>query len=156
MSTPHATAEPAHGRAQAVQCGTRWFAFAYGWARHAVELPAVSRAPHAPGWLVGAANVDGRVVPVVDLLAWAEPGQWVDAQARDARLLVGGDGEAAVGLLFRGLPRLVSVRPATAAAPADPARLASLVHGRAAEDEAILVLDGPRLLQTLTEELALT
>jgi chemotaxis signal transduction protein len=153
MTQAVALAEPSLGRALSVQCGVRWFGFAYAWARNAVELPPISLAPHAPGWLVGAANVDGRVVPVVDLLAWVEPGQWVDAQARDARVLIGGAGETTLGLLFRGLPRMVSVRPGPAST--EVARLASLVMGCAEEDPAILVLDGPGLLQALTDELAL-
>lgn len=144
---------PVLDRAQAVRCGDRWFAFAYGWARSAVESFDLSVAPNAPAWLVGAVNVEGRILPVVDLLAWTEPGRWQDAQDRHARLLVGGEGEAAVALLFQGLPRLVAVLPAVAADPHE--RLAPLVRGRAVEDIAIVALDGPALVNVLTEELAL-
>lgn len=140
-------------RAQAVRCGDRWFAFAYGWARSAVESFDLSAAPNAPLWLVGAVNVEGRILPVVDLLAWAEPGRWQDARDRHARLLVGGEGEAAIAVLFHGLPRLVAVLPAAAADPHE--RLAPLVRGRAVEDAAIVALDGPALVNVLTEELAL-
>jgi len=74
--------------AQAVWCGARWVAFPYGWSRKAVEQLPLSTVPGAPAWLAGAANVDGRIVPVIDLLAWALPGQAVDAGAKDTRLLV--------------------------------------------------------------------
>jgi chemotaxis signal transduction protein len=140
-------------RAQAVRCGERWFAFAYGWARSAVESFEISAVPNAPAWLVGAANVDGRIVPVVDLLAWSAPGRWQETQGRHARLLVGGEGEAAIALLFQGLPRLVAVRPGAAADPNE--QLAPLVRGQAVEDPAIVALDGPALVHVLTDELAL-
>jgi len=144
---------PALDRAQAVRCGDRWFAFAFGWARSAVESFDMSAAPNAPAWLVGAVNVAGRILPVVDLFAWTEPGRWQDAQDRQARLLVGGEGDAAIAVLFQGLPRLVAVRPTLAADPHE--RLAPLVRGRAVEDVAIVALDGPALVAALTEELAL-
>jgi chemotaxis signal transduction protein len=141
-------------RAQAVRCGERWIALPYGWARGAFDAGALSAVPGAPAWLAGAANVEGRIVPVLDLLAWSEPGRAVDAQARDARLLIGGDGDESVALLFTGMPRLVSVARRTLAARADD-RLAPYLVGGDPLDAEIVALDAPRLVDALIDELAL-
>ncbi len=147
-------AEAATERAQAVRCGQRWFAFSHGWARSAVEQVQLSAVPGAPAWLAGAANVEGRIVPVIDLLAWCTPGQFTDSRAKDARLLTGGDGDDCVAVLFQGLPRLVRVQ--RGAAPTGQAdRLAPYVLGHDVEDTHTVALDAPRLIEALIEELAL-
>jgi chemotaxis signal transduction protein len=141
-------------RAQAVRCGDRWFAFPYGWARAAVEQVQLSAVPGAPAWLAGAANVEGRIVPVVDLVAWITPGRFVDARAKDARLLVGGEGEDTVAVLFAGMPRLVRVtRQLQPAIGTD--RLAPYLLGHDTQDVLTVALDAPRLVEALIEELAL-
>lgn len=153
VSCPPGLQGPTPVRAQAVRCGERWFAFAYGWARNAVESFEISAVPNAPAWLAGAANVEGRIVPVVDLHAWLEPDHWQEAPHRHARLLVGGEGDAAIALQFHGLPRLVAVQPGSAGDLHE--QLAPLVRGLAVEDPSIVALDGPALVNVLTEELAL-
>lgn len=140
-------------RAQAVRCGERWFAFPYGWARAAVEQVQLSAVPGAPAWLAGAANVDGRIVPVIDLLAWTTPGRFSDARAKDARLLVGGEGEDSVAVLFQGMPRLVRVTHGAQASGQDC--LTPYVTGHAVDDLHTVTLDAPRLIEALIEELAL-
>lgn len=140
-------------RAQAVWCGSRWIAFPYGWARSAVEQVPLSRVPGAPAWLAGAANVEGRIVPVIDMLAWGLPGHAVDAQAKGARLLVGGDGEDTVAVLFEGLPRVVHV-VREAALPAEGDRLAPYAFGYELDDANTLALDASRWVEALIEELA--
>ena len=142
-------------RAQAVRCGSRWIAFAYGWARSAVEHAPMSAVPGAPSWLLGAANVDGRIVAVVDLLAWLEPGRFGDARAKDARWLVGGTGDDTVALLFHGLPRLVHVRPQAGKRSQDNDRLARFVVGHDPNDATTLAIDAKALVDALIEELAL-
>ncbi len=139
-------------RAQAVRCGSRWIAFPYGWARSAVEHVPLSRVPGAPTWLAGAANVEGRIVPVIDLLAWSLPGQALDAEAKGVRLLVGGDGEDTVAVLFEGLPRVVHV-VREAALRADGDRLALYAFGHELDDANTLALDAPRWVEALIEEL---
>ncbi len=141
-------------RAQAVRCGERWFAFPYGWARAAVEQVQLSAVPGAPTWLAGAANVEGRIVPVIDLLAWTTPGGFVDARAKDARLLVGGEGEDVVAVLFHGMPRLVRVTRQVQPAIGND-RLAPYLLGHDIEDLLTVALDAPRLVEALIEELAL-
>jgi chemotaxis signal transduction protein len=157
--TPAADTAAAPGvateRAQAVRCGQRWIAFPYGWARSAVERVALSAVPGAPAWLAGAANVDGRIVPVIDLLAWSQPGQGIDAHAKDARLMVGGDGDDSVAVLFQGMPRLVRVAREKNTDSAGADRLAPYLHGRDPEDAATVALDAPRWVEALIEELAL-
>jgi chemotaxis signal transduction protein len=151
------TAKPADAeqaeRAQAVRCGQRWIAFPYGWARAAVEQARLSAVPGAPGWLAGAANVEGRIVPVIDLLAWSTPSSFVDARAKDARLLVGGDGDDTVAVLFQGLPRLVRVLRERPTIGQD--RLTPFVLGHDPDDVNTVALDAPRLIEALIEELAL-
>jgi chemotaxis signal transduction protein len=149
-----ATAEPvALERAQAVRCGERWLAFPYGWARAAVEQVQLSAVPGAPAWLAGAANVEGRIVPVIDLLAWTSPGRFVDAAAKDARLLVGGQAEQTVAVLFQGLPRLVGVTRQAQAIGND--RLTPYLLGHAQDDIHTVALDAPRWVEALIEELSL-
>jgi chemotaxis signal transduction protein len=140
-------------RAQAVRCGERWIAFPYGWARAAVEQVHLSAVPGAPAWLAGAANVEGRIVPVIDLLAWSAPGRFVDARAKDARLLVGGDGDDSVAVLFQGLPRLVRMVRERHAIGQD--RLTPYVLGHDPDDVHTVTLDAPRLVDALIEELSL-
>jgi chemotaxis signal transduction protein len=146
--------DPPTERAQAIRCGGRWIAFPYGWARSAVDQVQLSAVPGAPAWLAGAANIEGRIVPVVDLVAWATPGRFADAQAKDARLLVGGDGDDSVAVLFHGLPRLVGVtRRAAPNSPTD--RLARYVVGRDPGDADTVAVDAAALVDALIEELAL-
>jgi chemotaxis signal transduction protein len=139
-------------RAQAVRCGPHALALPLGWARLALEGVELSQAPGAPVWLAGAANVEGEIVPVVDLAAWLDPADALDPKRRDTRLLVGGQGEQALGLLFQGFPRLVRVAPLPEGQLA-PERLASLVIGVAADDTHILTLDGPLLFEALLDAL---
>jgi chemotaxis signal transduction protein len=148
-----AAAAPAGEAAQAVRCGDRWFAFPYGWARAAVEQVHLSAVPGAPPWLAGAANVEGRIVPVIDLMAWLTPGRFIDARAKDARLLVGGDGEDVAAVLFQGMPRLVRVSRQPQAIGQD--RLTPYVIGHDMADSQTVTLDAPRLVDALIEELAL-
>jgi chemotaxis signal transduction protein len=151
---PIALAPPTE-RAQAVRCGERWIALPYGWARQAVEQAALSAVPGAPAWLAGAANVEGRVVPVIDLPAWLHAGQFTDARAKDTRVLVGGDGDDMVGLLFTGLPRLVHVTRDTSEAAAADDRLAPYRLGRDPEDASTVAIDAAALVAALIDELAL-
>lgn len=151
-AVPAATAE----RAQALRCGEVGIALPHGWSRAAVEQFELSAVPQAPAWLAGATNVDGQVVPVVDLLQWLDPTQVIDPSERDTRLLVGGDGQARVALLFQGLPRLTRIqRQAVVQAPE---RLAPFVIGTA--DDVVATgptwaLDAPALVEALVAELAL-
>ncbi len=139
-------------RAQAVRCGPHWLAFPLGWARLALDDLELSAAPGGPGWLAGASNVEGEVVPVIDLAHWLDAHQTTDPSDRDTRVLVGGTGEQSLALLFTGMPRLVRVVPPPAGLQVLPA-LQNLVIGVAAEDPSVLTLDGPSLLSALINDL---
>lgn len=139
-------------RAQAVRCGTRAVAWPHGVARAALDHVELSAVPNAPAWLAGAANIEGRIVPVIDLVAWCEPGQQTDVGARDTRLLVLGDGEETTALLFSGLPRLVRIGRPSSLPLDDP--LARVSMGTAEDDPHTVVIDHRALLDTLAAEVA--
>jgi chemotaxis signal transduction protein len=90
-------------RAQAIDCGGVPIAVPFSWARSVVEDFDVSPAPNAPAWLVGAVNVDGRILPVLDIAAWLDENAAQSVERR-SKLLVGGEGEDRFALLFQGLP----------------------------------------------------
>jgi hypothetical protein len=114
-------------RAQAIDCGAVQVAVPFDWARNVVETFELSPVPNAPAWLGGAANVDGRILPVLDLAAWLDP---ANAQVLDrhAKLLVGGDAAEGYALLFHGLPMLARWSPGADAAGAQD-KLATYVLG---------------------------
>ncbi len=148
-------AEPLR-RAQAIDCGAAKVAVPFEWARNVVDRFDISVTPNAPAWLAGAANIDGRILPVLDLAAWLDP---ADAQASGghARLLVGGDAEEAYALLFHGLPMLARWSPG--AAPAVPhQKLIPFVLGQAtlaglSPGAARAVIDAPGLGRAWLAEL---
>ena len=96
-------------RVQAIRCGPYWLGFVYGWARAVVEDAPITPVPNAPDWLLGAANVAGHIVPVVDLASWAgaAPNATPNATPNTggARLLLGGQGADQLALRFDGLPQ---------------------------------------------------
>jgi chemotaxis signal transduction protein len=103
-------------------------ALPYRWARAVVDEYTLAAVPLAPAWLAGAANVEGRVVAVVDLLAWATPDA-APALTSKTRLLLGGDGTAAFALRFEGLPALLHPEPGQAELATLPERLRPFVQG---------------------------
>ena len=151
------TAPPADAGplAQAVECGPWPLAFPFTWARSIIEDYELSEVPHAPVWLLGAANVDGRVVPVIELALYLDP-TWRPDPAATAMLLVGGEGEDAAGIVFRGLPAIARAQPGTAP-PAAPPALAEFVAGTAGDGSGRhwVLVDAPALLDALSAELAL-
>lgn len=123
-------------------------AILHGHARAALDRVDVSAVPHAPAWLAGATNVDGQIVPVLDLAAWCEPDQLIDPRDRQTRALLVGSGSASAALLFSGLPRLVQVVP-EAPAPACPDALAPYVCGRVPDDPSAIAIDTRALLTAM-------
>lgn len=153
--TPPSSPAEAGALAQGVQCGPWPLAFPFSWARSIVEDYELSEVPHAPSWLLGAANVDGRVVPVIELALYLDPA-WRPEPAATPMLLVGGEGEDAAGIVFRGLPAIARAQP-EAPAPALPAALAEFFTGTAGDggDRHWAMVDAPALLDALSAELAL-
>ncbi|WKB51389.1 chemotaxis protein CheW [Eleftheria terrae] len=155
-SPSHAAADgPSPALAQGVQCGPWWLAFPFSWARSIVEELQLSEVPHAPPWLAGAANVDGKVVPVFDLALYLDP-ELPPTTGPGALALLGGEGEQVAAIAFRGLPAMA--RPqAGLEAPATPAALAEFVVGAATDEggRAWALIDAAALMEALSAELAL-
>lgn len=141
-------------RGQAVRCGRLSLAWPHGVARAVMECPPLSAIPNAAAWLAGAANIDGRIVPVLDLAAWFVPGSLTGVGTRGTRLLVLGDGEDTSAVLFEGLPRLVRLQPADRehTLTTEPA-LSPYVIGFAEDDPQTLLMDHPALMDALQARL---
>ena len=120
--------------------------------------------PKAPAWLLGAANVDGNIVPVVDLTAYLSNDMPVSNSQQ--RLLIGGlsinqsgadsTGDA-IAIAFEGLPQQLRYEPSPLTyASSLPERLREICVGvgsNAARQE-FLEIDAARLVDILSEGLA--
>jgi chemotaxis signal transduction protein len=149
--------------AQGILCGSWALAFSFDWASQIVDEFELSPVPKAPNWLLGAANVDGNILPVIDLNAYL--GLSTAASANKKRLLIGGMKHAlategvsdAIALAFEGLPQQLGYEQRELTyANALPARLRELCAGvgsNAAGHE-FLEIDTDRLLAALSDELA--
>ena len=120
--------------------------------------------PKSPGWLLGAANVDGNILPVIDLNAYLSNS--MPTSIRQQRLLIGGISGAlssadatgdAIAIAFEGLPQQLGYEKRELTyAGALPPRLRELCIGvgsNAAGHE-FLEIDAERLLAALSDELA--
>jgi chemotaxis signal transduction protein len=150
--------------AQGILCGTWALAFPFDWARQIVDTFELSPVPKAPLWLLGAANVDGNILPVVDLNAYLSNN--APSAIRQQRLLIGGlSGELstadstgdAIAIAFDGLPQQLGYdRRELTYAGALPVRLRELCVGvgsNATGDE-FLEIDAQRLFAALSDELS--
>jgi chemotaxis signal transduction protein len=150
--------------AQSILCGSWALAFPFDWARQIVDTFELSPVPKAPAWLLGAANVDGNILPVIDLNAYLSNS--MPTSTRQQRLLIGGLSGAqssadttgdAIAIAFEGLPQQLGYEPrALTYAGALPPRLRELCTGvgsNAAGHE-FLEIDAQRLLAALSDELA--
>jgi chemotaxis signal transduction protein len=139
-------------------------AFPFDWARMIVDEFELSPIPKSPDWLLGAANVDGNIVPVVDLAKYLGVSSQQSSNAQQ-RLLIGGllSGQSAdvandaVGLAFMGLPQQLNYESHELTyASALPERLRELCTGvaRNAAGHEFLELDAQKLLAALSDQLA--
>jgi purine-binding chemotaxis protein CheW len=125
------------------------FALPLAHVREVDRLPPVTPLPNVPGWLLGATNLHGEIVSVVDLSAFL--GLGAAKLARESRLLVCRAGAMEVGLLvervrdIRELPD-AAIRPPAGQLPGRSGRYLAGIH--AAEGRLTLVLDVPGLLQS--------
>ena len=95
-----------------IGCGPWQLAVDAQWVTSILDSYTLQPIPRAPAWLIGCTNVDGILVPVIDLYMLLDPAA---ARMRGAdqkpHLLLGshspGDNEEAIGLFFTGLPRLL-------------------------------------------------
>ncbi|MCW7540045.1 chemotaxis protein CheW [Aquabacterium sp. A7-Y] len=140
--------------AQGVMCGPWWLAFPFSWARSIVENVQLSEVPHAPAWLIGAANIEGKVVPVFDLAVYLDAS--LPPAGPGTLMLLGGEAEQAAAIAFHGLPAMA--RPQAGLAPPEtPAALLEFVAGAACDDggRAWALIDAASLMEALSAELAL-
>lgn len=95
--------------AQGIVCGSWALAFSFDWARQIVEEFEPSAIPKSPAWLLGSANIEGNIVPVIDLAVYFSPATANLQIQTHQRLLVGGitaaGAEDAVAFVFSGLPQ---------------------------------------------------
>lgn len=102
----------------AVRIGAEWFALPAEQVLHVGAAVPVHRVPHRarPGFR-GLANVDGRIVPVVDLgrLLGIEPSSERDAGS--ARVVLFGDTDAPWACMVDAAPGMASVTDSDAEAP---------------------------------------
>jgi chemotaxis signal transduction protein len=162
-ATPSVRGAAAAGErlAQGIVCGPWAMAFSFEWARTIVEQYELVPVPKAPPWLAGAANVDGNIIPVIDLALYVNPeAQGVPVGAH-RRLLVGGlnaDGaEEAVAVIFSQLPlQLRYLRQDLSGIAGLPARLRDICAGYAldASGQMFLEIDVDRLSEALAQELS--
>jgi len=146
--------------AQGIQCGALSLAFPYAWARAIIEDFSLTPVPNAPAWLVGAANVEGEIVPVFDLASWAAADMPERASAETgpgrARLLVGGHEGDRAAIFFSGVARMVryapDAQPVVAGTPM-PERLRAVVLSASETTPPHWVVDARRLFDTLAHEL---
>jgi chemotaxis signal transduction protein len=147
--------------AQGIICGAWALAFPFDWARQIVDDFELSAVPKAPAWLLGAANVDGNIVPVIDLAQFLGTSS-LQANTLDQRLLIGGlqgsQSDEAVAIAFTGLPQQLSYEPAKLSyASALPPKLRELCTGIAkdAAGRDFLEIGAEQLMLSLSDELAL-
>jgi chemotaxis signal transduction protein len=101
---------------QAITCGGWSLALNLNWANTIIDTFELVNIPRSPNWLVGAVNVDGNIIPVVDLSVYFVPNAPPMQIDRHHRLLVGGKRDANIestggsgsdsvfAILFAGLP----------------------------------------------------
>jgi chemotaxis signal transduction protein len=152
---------PAKLLAQGVQCGEFSLAFNFDWARQIVDQFELVPLPRAPDWVLGAVNVNGLIVPVVDLANYFSGSATPAQLQRGQRLLVGGvraeDADNALAIVFSQTPAQLEyvARPLTGLETL-PARLQEVCKCVAHDDQsrAFFEVDPKRLMDALSAELS--
>jgi chemotaxis signal transduction protein len=146
--------------AQGILIGSWALAFPFDWARQIVDEFELSPIPKAPTWLLGAANVDGNILPVIDLVNYLGNSVSPMATTSQLRLLIGGlqgqDADQAVALVFSGLPQQLSYEPREMTyRSALPERLRELCVGIASNTAGhdFLEIGSEQLMAALSDEL---
>lgn len=132
---------------QVITCGGWSLVLNMEWANTIVDTFELVKIPRAPNWLIGAVNIDGNIVPVVDLSIYFVPNAAPMQIDRHHRILVGGkreesaDGvsgdDSVFAILFNGLPMQIEyTREAIDASVIIPDRLRELCLGMARNNAA--------------------
>ena len=117
LDTDTAQHSPAQRSAYRIACGPWILAFELHWTTGISDSFVLNPIPRAPAWLAGCTNVEGLVIPVVDLSLLLDPQAptQTTAATEKTRLLLGGysgaDNEEAIGVLFTGLPQYITYTP---------------------------------------------
>jgi hypothetical protein len=142
---------------QAVHCGRWALVFNFLWTNAIIDDYELAVIPGAVDWLAGAANIEGSIVPVVDLAVYFEPDAKQAAPDRHQRLLLGGrvDGsnENAAALLFSKLPFQIEYTREPVAADAQlPARLREVCShsAKSSSGESYFEIDTGRFVEFLS------
>jgi chemotaxis signal transduction protein len=148
--------------AQGIVCGSWALAFSFDWARQIVEEFEISAIPKSPTWLLGAANIEGNIMPVIDLAVYFSPATANLTVSAHQRLLVGGltaaGADDAVAFVFNGLPQQLNYEPeALTYAGALPANLREACEGVASDlsGRNYLEINIEKLMVVLADELSL-
>ena len=163
VASKHAAAVPHAVRtlAQGIHCGDFLLAFGFDWARQIVDQFELVPMPRAPSWVLGAVNVNGVIVPVVDLANYFSASTLPAQLERGQRLLVGGiqdeDADSALAVVFSQTPAQLDYQASPwANLPALPARLQEVCSGSARDDQGqtYVEVDPPKLMDALSAELS--
>ena len=147
--------------AQGVQCGQYLLAFNFDWARQIVDEFDLVPVPRAPSWVLGAVNVNGLIVPVVDIDNYFSENTSPAQLQRGQRLLMGGvqaeDAENALAIVFSQTPvQLEYDAQPLKDATALPPRLQDVCKGVAGAElgQLYIEIDPQRLMDALGAELS--
>jgi chemotaxis signal transduction protein len=127
---------------QAITCGAWSIVLNMQWANTIVDTFELVNIPRAPNWLIGAVNIDGSIIPVVDLSVYFEPKATPMAIDKHHRILVGGkrednteagaNSDNVFAILFSDLPKQTQYRREAMDVSFDlPERLSELCLGTA-------------------------
>jgi chemotaxis signal transduction protein len=129
---------------QAITCGGWSLALNLMWANTIIDVFELVKIPRSPNWLIGAVNVDGNIIPVVDLSVYFVPNAPPMQIDRHHRLLVGGKRDektestsgsatdSVFAILFNGLPMQIQyTREPVDEAVVIPERLREMCLGTA-------------------------
>ncbi len=147
--------------AQGVQCGEFLLAFHFQWARQIIEQFELVPIPRAPSWMLGAVNVNGLIVPVVDLASYFSQSVVPAQLQRGQRLLVGGiqaeDADQALAVVFSDTPSQLEYQPQPIARAHElPARLREVCFATATDDKSRTYLEiaPDKLMDAMSAELS--
>lgn len=146
--------------AQGVLCGAHLLAFNFDWARQIVDDFEIVPIPRAPAWVLGAVNVNGLIVPVIDIDNYFSQHAAPAQLKRGQRLLVGGiqaeDAEGALAIVFSQTPAQLEYDRQPLLSPgAIPARLLEVCKGviSAGQGQFYMEVDPQQLMNALSAEL---
>ena len=147
--------------AQGIRCGDYLVAFGFDWARQIVDQFELVPIPRAPVWVLGAVNINGVIVPVVDLSNYFSETDVPAQLVRGQRVLVGGiqdeDADSALAVVFSQTPAQLDYDTVPwANLRVLPLRLQEICSGAAYDDQgqAYLEIDPNKLMDALSAELS--